>query len=110
MQLLYVMDSVMKPGGAEQSLALLAPEYRRLGVQLDVATLFERRGHQEALRGAGARVFPVGGSRGRFGDLQRVRRLIDELRPDLVHTTLYQADIVGRIAAATTRVRSCRAS
>jgi len=102
-QLLYVMDSVMKPGGAEQSLALLAPEYRGLGVQLDVATLFERPGHQDALRAAGARLFPIGGSRGRFGDLQRVRRLIHDLRPDLVHTTLYQADIVGRIAAATTR-------
>lgn len=94
----------MTPGGAEQSLALLAPEYRRLGVQVDVATLFERPGHQRELRAAGALLHPVGGAGGSAGQVIRTVRLVRRLKPDLVHTTLYQADIVGRVAAYTARV------
>jgi glycosyltransferase involved in cell wall biosynthesis len=99
---LYVIDSVMTPGGAEQSLALLAPEYRRLGVRLDVATIYDRPGHQEVLRGAGAELFALGGRGGRLGNAARARSLIRERRPDLVHTTLFEADVVGRTAARST--------
>ena len=101
--ILYVIDSVMMPGGAEQSLALLAPEYRRLGVRLDVATLYERPGHQEALHAAGARLFSAGGRGGVPAHVARCRSLIRHVRPDLVHTTLYEADIAGRLAAWLTR-------
>jgi glycosyltransferase involved in cell wall biosynthesis len=97
------MDSVMTPGGAEQSLALLAPEYRRLGIHLDIATIYERPGHQSALRSAGARLFSIGGRGGMTAHVARCRSLVRELRPDLVHTTLFEADIVGRTAAWSAR-------
>jgi glycosyltransferase involved in cell wall biosynthesis len=103
LHVLYVIDSVMTPGGAEQSLALLAPEYRRLGIRLDVATIHKRPGHQEALLAAGAQLFSVGGRGGGAAHVARCRALIRDLRPDVVHTTLYEADVVGRLAAWTAR-------
>jgi glycosyltransferase involved in cell wall biosynthesis len=95
---LYLIDSIGTPGGAEQSLAALAPEYRRLGIRLDVAVLVDRPGHQSALRAAGAELFvlPEGS---RLDRLRDARRLVQSRRPDLVHTTLHEADIVGRLAA-----------
>jgi hypothetical protein len=96
---LYVIDSVGTPGGAERSLTLLAPHYRDLGVRLDVVVLHDRPGHQEALRGAGAELFSVAGGGAHVRWVARTRALVAQRRPDLVHTTLFDADIVGRVAA-----------
>jgi glycosyltransferase involved in cell wall biosynthesis len=78
---------------------MLAPEYRDLGVQLDVAYLHERSGLQSELLTAGAELFPLVGPGGRTAWVSRARSLIRERHPDVVHTTLFEADIVGRIAA-----------
>jgi glycosyltransferase involved in cell wall biosynthesis len=97
-RILYVIDSLV-PSGAERSLAALAPEYRRLGVALDVAYLQDRPGLHAELRAAGATLFCIAGSGGRIGWVLRLRRLIVDRRPDLVHTTLAEADLAGRVAA-----------
>jgi glycosyltransferase involved in cell wall biosynthesis len=97
-RILYVIDSLV-PSGAERSLAALAPEYRRLGVALDVAYLQDRPGLHAELRAAGATLFCIAGPGGRIGWVRRLRRLIVDRRPDLVHTTLAEADLSGRIAA-----------
>jgi glycosyltransferase involved in cell wall biosynthesis len=101
-RVLYLIDS-LAAGGAERSLAALAPHYRRLGIHLDVAYLHERPGVGPELQTAGATLFPLGGARGMPGALPRVVKLIRNRRPDLVHTTLFEADIVGRVASAVTR-------
>lgn len=98
MRLWYLIDSVGTPGGAEQSLALLAPQYRRLGVELTVATLHDRPGHQDALAAADARLVNVAGG-GRASWYRSVVAALRRDRPDLVHTTLFEADVVGRAAA-----------
>jgi glycosyltransferase involved in cell wall biosynthesis len=103
MHVLYLIDSVAVPGGAEQSLALLAPEYRRLGVRLDVAVLHDRPGHQDALRAAGATLWTIAGN-GRVGSIKSATELLRERSPDLVHTTLFEADLVGRFAARRARL------
>ena len=103
MHLLYVIDS-LAPFGAEQSLAALAPRYRARGISMDVAYLKEGPGLLDALQAGGARCFLVGGGNGRLGRLRSLRGLIEHRRPDLIHTTLFEADITGRIAAATERV------
>ena len=103
MRLLYVIDS-LAPFGAEQSLTALAPRYRVRGIDVDVAYLKEGPGLLEALQAGGARCFRVDGGRGRVGRMRSVRALIEHRRPDLVHTTLFEADIAGRIAAAAARV------
>jgi glycosyltransferase involved in cell wall biosynthesis len=100
--ILYVIDSLV-PAGAESSLAALAPHLRDRGVRLDVAYLHERPGLHDALRQAGASLFPVAGPGGKRGATRRVHALIRDRRPDLVHTTLFEADISGRLAAWWTR-------
>ncbi|MFN8024847.1 MAG: glycosyltransferase [Acidimicrobiia bacterium] len=97
-RLLYVIDSVAA-GGAERSLAALAPHYRDLGVDLTVVTLVDRQGVEQQLLDAGARLLSVASAKGRSGKLRALRALVREERPDLVHTTLFEADILGRTAA-----------
>lgn len=99
MHVLYVIDS-LAPGGAERSLAALAPRYAARGVALDVAYLKERPGVQGELVRAGATLFSLAGSGGRAGWVRRATRLVRRRRPDLVHTTLFEADIAGRVAAS----------
>jgi glycosyltransferase involved in cell wall biosynthesis len=99
---LYVIDSVARSGGAEQSLLSMAPYLVAGGVTLDIAYLHEVDGLQEALRAAGATVLPVVGG-GRLAAVRDLTRLIRSRRPDLVHTTLFEADVAGRAAAVLTR-------
>lgn len=101
MRVLYVIDSLQR-GGAELSLAALAPGLIAQGVGLEVAHLHDRLGVSGELERAGAAVHSLSGSGGRLGWMRRARDLIGDVRPDLVHTTLFEADQAGRLAA-----RSC---
>lgn len=95
---LVVIDS-LAPGGAEVSLAAMAPQLIALGVNLHVAYFHERDGVAPALVEAGADLHLVGGDGSRLARVDRVRRLVRQVSPDLVHTTLFEADITGRPAA-----------
>jgi glycosyltransferase involved in cell wall biosynthesis len=97
-RILYVIDS-LGAGGAERSLAAMAPHYTSRGIELDVAYLRDRPGVQADLQAAGARLFSLAGGGGRPGWVLRSRRLIASRRPDLVHTTLFEADLAGRAGA-----------
>ena len=101
LHVLYFIDSLV-PAGAERSLVALAPHLAQRGVQLDVAYLHDRPGLQDDLERAGAQLFCLAGNWGRAGWLGRATRLISNRRPALVHTTLYEADLVGRVAGALT--------
>ena len=100
---LYVIDS-LTPGGTERSLVALAPHLAARNVLLDVAYLQPRAGLPEELRQAGAELWSLDGRGGRVGWLWRVRRLATERRPDLLHTTLFEADIAGRTAGWSRRL------
>ena len=102
-RVLYVIDSLV-PGGAESSLAVLAGLYPARGIELEVAYLHDRPGLHETLGAAGARLTSLAGPDGRVGWVRRASELVRSRRPDLVHTTLFEADIVGRLAAASSRV------
>ncbi|MGH2807138.1 MAG: glycosyltransferase [Actinomycetota bacterium] len=103
LRLLYVIDSLV-PGGAERSLASLAPYYIKLGVDLTIGYLGDRPGLQEELRKAGVNIVNLDGPGGRPGKVYRVGRLLREWQPDLVHTTLFEADLAGRMASLLARV------
>ncbi len=103
MRVLTIIDS-LAVGGAEQSLAGLTPHMTASGVEVHVAYLVERSGVGPDLEAAGAVLHSLVGGGGRFGRLRRTRALIRRLRPDLVHTTLFEADIIGRTAAWSLRV------
>jgi glycosyltransferase involved in cell wall biosynthesis len=100
-RVLAVIDSLV-PGGAESSLAAIAPHLPPLGIELAVAYFHERPGVRDELVAAGAELFAVGGSTRRQW-YAGTRRVIEGWRPDLVHTTLFEADVIGRVAARRTR-------
>jgi glycosyltransferase involved in cell wall biosynthesis len=99
MKLFYVING-LGPGGAERSLADLLPFYRRAGIDPTVICLRHREhGMEGEVRIGGSELrFLRGG--GILGNARELRKLIRRDRPDLVHTTIFEADIVGRLAAA----------
>ncbi|GAA1268174.1 hypothetical protein GCM10009665_66070 [Kitasatospora nipponensis] len=103
MHVLYVIDSLNRVGGAEQGLAAMAPGLVRSGITLDVAYLKPSDdGFQPELAVAGATVFGVHHP-GRGRTAAALHALVRERGPDLVHTTLYEADVLGRSAALAAR-------
>ena len=103
MRVLYVIDS-LAPGGAEASLVALARLYPALGVELEVAYLHDRPGLQRALLDSGARLTSLADRGGRREWARQAGALVRRRRPDLVHTTLFEADVAGRLAGAVNRV------
>jgi glycosyltransferase involved in cell wall biosynthesis len=103
LRILYVIDD-LGAAGAERSLAAMAPHYASRGMRLDVAYLRHEPGVQADLEAAGAELFSLEGGGGRLGWVRRARRLIASQRPDLVHTTLFEADVAGRLGASLARV------
>lgn len=98
-RVLQIIDSLAR-GGAEQSLATLAPHLVAEGVDLHVAYLVERDDLRADIERAGVPVVSLAeAGAGRHRWLARTRDLIADLRPDVVHTTLFEADLAGRRAA-----------
>ena len=100
-RVVYVIDS-LAVGGAERSLASMAPELVAGGAQLTVVALHRRAGLRDELLEAGAHVVEIDGGSRRTWPLQLVD-IIRAVQPDLVHTTLFEANQAGRVAARWTR-------
>jgi glycosyltransferase involved in cell wall biosynthesis len=99
-RVLQLIDSLAR-AGAEQSLATLAPHLVDEGIDLHVAYLKERDGLRPDIERAGVPVTSLAGGReGRRAWAARTTDLIRELQPTVVHTTLFEADLAGRRAAA----------
>jgi glycosyltransferase involved in cell wall biosynthesis len=101
LRVLAVIDSLAR-AGAEQSLVAAAPHLLADGVDLHVAYLAERDGLRAALEGTGTAVHPPGTAavQDRRARYRLVSQLVADVRPDVVHTTLFESDLVGRAAAA----------
>lgn len=97
MRLLYVIDS-LAGGGAETSLAAMAGPLVAAGVELHVAPLLHRDGVGSLLVDNGATLHSALGAR-RAAAVGPLARLTRDVGADLVHTTLFEADIAGRPAA-----------
>ncbi|MEO6122946.1 MAG: glycosyltransferase family 4 protein [Ilumatobacteraceae bacterium] len=103
MKVLVVLNS-LAPGGTEQSTVLLAPELRKLGVDIAIVTL-KRADHELDViaEASGTRVIRL-----RPGNplqqIRELRRLIRSENPHIVHTALFEADQLGRVAALGTGV------
>ena len=104
-RILVVIDSLGR-GGAEKSTAMMLGPLMERGFDMEVATLYNRLGYQELVRSAGAHLHQLVEHSGWLGSLRDLRRLITATRPDLVHTNLYDADILGRLAARSARIPS----
>ena len=98
MKILFVIDS-MGASGAEHSTAALLPRLRSDGHDVAVATLYDAGfGDEERLRTDSFEIVPLT-SRRFLGRVRELRRRIKAYGPDVVHTALFDADMVGRVAA-----------
>lgn len=97
MRLLYVIDS-LAPGGAETSLLAMAPGLISRGIDLHILPLGPAVDLAPDLRSAGAVVHELMHPRGRLGNLRTVVMAAKRVRPDLIHTTLFEANVAGRTA------------
>ena len=98
LEVLFVINS-LAPGGTEQSTLLLAERLMPLGVRTTVVTL-KSAPHQLNARAesSGIPVVELLAS-GFLGKLRELRALIRARRPAVVHTALFDADQLGRLAA-----------
>ncbi|MFP3938689.1 MAG: glycosyltransferase family 4 protein [Thermoanaerobaculia bacterium] len=102
LSVLFVINQ-LGPGGTERSLVDLVAGLRAEGIAPSIACL---RSTPEAFRRDAWVTCPVEVIPGR-GPVTQVRSLRRSLRrspPDLVHTMLFEADLVGRLAAAGTGI------
>ena len=117
MRILYLIPSLDGSGGAEQAVAALAGPLTERGVFLEVVTLAPgpaAAGDAESgsdladqVRAGGAEVSSLPAPRSGWGSrvqmANSVRALVARRRPDLVHTTLFDADLVGRLGSRAAR-------
>lgn len=101
MKVLYVIPGIGGGGGAERSLAAMVPHWTS-SIDLHIVIFSERTQLREQLECAGAQVTNLGAV-SRVELFRALPRLIARLQPDLVHTTLWEADIAGRVAALVDR-------
>ncbi|AXG14082.1 glycosyltransferase family 4 protein [Intrasporangium calvum] len=97
LRLLYVIDSLV-PGGAETSLVEMTPALVERGIELHILPLRPKLELAPSLASGGA-VIHTRPATGRLGNVYAVADTIRRIRPDLVHTTLYEANLAGRVAA-----------
>ncbi|MCH7584925.1 MAG: glycosyltransferase family 4 protein [Acidobacteria bacterium] len=99
-KVLFLIDS-LGPGGAERLMVDLLPRLREIGVDSEVVAIQERHGNPVAddLRKVGVSVSTIGIERLRErGALARVMAAVQDTSPDVIHTQLEVADILGSIA------------
>jgi glycosyltransferase involved in cell wall biosynthesis len=104
-RLLLVIPTLVR-GGAEKQLSLLACGLPRDQFEVHVAVLTHTGPLEEQLRAANIPVTLIG-KRWKIdpGAYWRLRRLMKDLQPDLVHTWLFAANAYGRQAAMSAGVK-----
>ena len=105
----HVLIDSLTWGGAEALLlADLAEGARNHDLELSVGYLFAEDVAAARLNAAGLTTQPVGiGGLTDPRALPRVRRHLAEIRPDIVHTHLEYADLLGGVAALDARHPRC---
>jgi glycosyltransferase involved in cell wall biosynthesis len=100
MKIVHVITG-LQTGGAEMLLARVAPLQQARGHSVEVVCLTQEGPQSAKLATAGISVSHLN-ARGPWGLWQAYRRLrqyLREQRPDVVHTWLYHADLIGGLAA-----------
>ena len=103
LEVLFVINS-LAPGGTETSSVVLAARLAEMGIRTTFV-LLKRVEHDlvDRARAEGSEVLLLKGAT-ILERLCELRSLIRSRRPDIVHTALFDADQMGRVAAAGTGV------
>lgn len=97
LRVLYLING-LGTGGAERSLAETLPLLPDRDVDATVLCLYRRdEGVQQSLIEAGYDIRFVGGTNLASRALA-VRRAVQELSPDVLHTTIFESNLIGRLA------------
>jgi len=104
MKVLVVMPGLNGQGGAEQSFAATAPWLMEHGVTLDLALFTDRRLLVPTVEAMGVTVHDLSSASGARGRAAALRSLVERLQPDLLHATLYEAEVPTLLAARRTKV------
>jgi glycosyltransferase involved in cell wall biosynthesis len=100
---LIVLNS-LGAGGTERSTAIMLPSLRAHGFDPVVACLLHRdEGDEDWVREQGFQIRFLRGN-SFAARVRGIRELINEIRPAVVHTAIFEADIAGRVAAVGTGV------
>lgn len=102
MRVLYVIDS-LGYGGAERSITDLMQALAHRGHEVSVVQLVERQALADELRHQAVKVDTLRAAP-RLAQIRELRELLKTSTPDLVHTQLFEADLVGRVAASSVGV------
>lgn len=96
----------LKRGGAEQQLLYLVEGLDRSHFQPEVITMMDVGPLRERVRNAGVPLHSLNlsGRQDFLKAVPRLRELLRRLQPDILHTFLWYADILGRLTAASAGV------
>lgn len=111
MRVLQVLPKVVRGGGAEQSLVMLAPRLMDRGIQPHLAVLCETQDLVPDLERMGVVVHDLSVA-GEDPDaltavprrVAALRPVIDAVEPEVLHSTLFAADVATRLASVGTGV------
>jgi glycosyltransferase involved in cell wall biosynthesis len=99
MRVLFVING-LGTGGAERSISEMTPFLREGGIDATIVCLYRRTEGVEAAMLARGEDVRFLASRHAPGRVRELRTLFGAVSPDLVHTTIWESNIVGRLAAA----------
>lgn len=103
MRTFHVINS-LGAGGAERSLVEIALGFPERGIEPEIVVLNSvPEGFEAEARERGLPVHIIGGTNAAANGLGLVR-LIRQRRPQVIHTTIFESDVLGRVAGAVTRV------
>jgi glycosyltransferase involved in cell wall biosynthesis len=96
----HVINRLSPTGGAEVSLVQLLPHLGHAGICNTVVTVLRHTSGSRVseVRSSGTEVVCLDAP-GPVGATARLADILPDLRPDLVHTTLFDAGLAGRVAA-----------
>jgi hypothetical protein len=99
LKILFVVDGLWV-GGTEQSLAAMLPYFAQANLQPLIACFnhYPEEGVEQQVLRQGFEVRFLKGQ-GFVSRVRELRRLIALEKPDLLHTALFKADVIGRLAA-----------
>ncbi len=107
MRIAYIIPTLDR-SGAEKQLCLLAARIGQFGFEPHVITLTRSGPYEADLTAAGVPVTNIG-KRGKFDPFawRRLRRTLQRLQPQIVHTWLFAANAYGRLALTESMQARC---